>query len=84
MDIDNHQLIIVYMKKGCPYCAATRALLESKEIKFTEIDIKKATTNRVNDKVLFEEEHLPKIYIDNLLIGGYQQLVELIAKGNLK
>ena len=75
--------ITIYTRNDCPYCAATRTLLSSKQIDFTDIDVKTVLTNRVKNIVLFEEEHLPKIFIDNQLIGGYQQLVELVAKGEL-
>ena len=75
--------VIIYTKNNCPYCDATRTLLNLKEIDFEEIDIKNSRKNTFEDKVLFDDEHLPKIFVDDELIGGYQQLVDLIAKGKI-
>ena len=80
MTINKEDKIVIYIKKDCPYCESTRALLHLKGIEFEEIDINTSAKNTFKNKVLFEEEHLPKIYINNDLIGGYQQLVELITK----
>ncbi len=80
MKIKKEDKIIIYIKKDCPYCEATRTLLHLKGIEYEEIDINSSSNKKFKNKVLFEEEHLPKIYINSNLIGGYQQLVELITK----
>ena len=83
MLLNKEIVVTIYTKKDCPYCDAAKSLLSWAEIKFTEIDVKNNTNYTFKDKVLFEDEHLPKIFIDNELIGSYQQLVELIAEGKL-
>ena len=72
--------ITIYTKPDCPYCDATRSLLNWNEIDFTEVDITNLPKRTLNSDVLFQEEHVPKIFIDGKHIGSYQQLVEYIAK----
>ena len=80
----NLKEVTIYTKSNCPYCDATRKLLDWNEIDYIEIDINKISKRNFKDTVLFEGEHLPKIFIDDELIGSYQQLVEYIAKEKLK
>ena len=75
--------VSLYTNPNCPYCGATKMLLDWNAIEYVEIDATKLSKNSSKDPVIFEDENMPKIYFDDELIGSYQQLVELIAKGKL-
>ena len=71
----------IYTKPECPYCDATRSLLDWNGIDFTEVDITNLSKRTLDCDILFQNEHVPKIFIDGKHIGSYQQLVDYIAKG---
>jgi glutaredoxin 3 len=57
----------------CPYCTQAKALLESKGIKYTEINI---DTNAAGRDVLLEQglRSVPQIFDGSELIGGFDKL----------
>lgn len=74
----------VYTKDYCPYCVKAKDLLQKKGVKFTQIDV----TN--NDKLREELVHkangrktLPQIFINEISIGGYDDLYALDSRGEL-
>ena len=79
----NFKEVIVYTKLECPYCDATRSLLDWNDIEYTEVDITNMSKRTFKSNVLFQDEHVPKIFIDGKHIGSYQQLVDYIAKETL-
>ena len=81
MLLNKETVVTIYTEKDCPYCDAAISLLSWAEIKFKEINVKNNKNYTSKDKILFEDEHLPKIFINDELLGSYQQLVELIAEG---
>ena len=66
----------IYTKNYCIWCDRAKLLLDSKDIEFKEIDLSDDQTrenfyNSIGENV----KTVPQIYIDNLRIGGYQDLV---------
>ena len=66
----------IYTKNNCIWCDRAKLLLDSKDIKFKEIDlsddqIREKFYNSIGENV----KTVPQIYIDDLRIGGYQDLV---------
>ena len=76
--------IVIYIKPGCPYCVAAKALLERKGADFTEIVAsndpakKQEMIQRSNGRMTF-----PQIFIDGRHIGGSDDLHALDRKGGL-
>ncbi len=75
--------IIVYTRDYCPYCRQAKALLQSKDVEFEEI-------NMGDDEALLEKiwsqsgrKTVPQIFVDGKPIGGYQELRALDASGEL-
>ncbi len=66
-------MILVYSRNVCPYCTQAKALLESKGIKYTEINI---DTNAAGRDVLLEQglRSVPQIFHGSELIGGFDKL----------
>ena len=66
----------IYTKNNCIWCDRAKILLNSKDIEFKEIDLsddqkREKFYNSIGENV----KTVPQIYIDNLRIGGYQDLV---------
>jgi len=73
--------VVVYIKEGCPYCINAEALLSSRNIKYKRIVYSKLTErqkNNVMKKIGSEYNYLPKIFADDVFIGGYDDLKKLI------
>ena len=70
----------IYTQPDCPYCDATRSLLDWNEISFNEVDITKISDNEIKSDSIFKDGTFPIIIIDGIHIGSYQQLVDYIAK----
>jgi len=73
----------IYTRSWCPYCVGARALLQAKNIQYREIDV-------TSDKGLKQEMaersgrfSVPQIFIDNVHIGGFDDLAGLDASGDL-
>ena len=68
--------ITVYSKDNCIWCDRAKNLLNSVNFKFDEIDLsnddkRQEFYKRVGEGV----STVPQIYIDNIRIGGYPNLV---------
>ena len=66
----------IYTKNNCIWCDRAKLLLDSKDIEFKEIDLsddqkREKFYNSIGENV----KTVPQIYIDNLRVGGYQDLV---------
>ena len=66
-------MIIVYSKNVCPYCVQAKNLLDSKGIKYTEVNIE---TNAAGRDYLVEKglRSVPQIFDGELHIGGFDKL----------
>ncbi len=75
--------VVIYTTAYCPYCRAAKRLLDSKGVKYKEVDITEDL--EVKSKVMDELgwKTVPIILIDENLIGGYDQLRELEREGKL-
>jgi glutaredoxin 3 len=74
----------IYTKNGCTYCDRAKQLLEDKEVHFTEIRID-SNPDRV-EEMLYRSRGMrsvPQIYINDRLIGGFDDMVALDQAGKL-
>ena len=74
----------IYTKETCPYCFRAKALLAQKQVSFKEIKIDNDTTLR--SKMIERSKGaftVPQIFINNLHIGGCDDLFALHAQDNL-
>lgn len=74
----------VYYWTTCPFCARARALLDAKKITYTGHDITGDDAARAK---MIERtggpKSVPQIFIDDVLIGGCDDLEAMDAKGTL-
>jgi glutaredoxin 3 len=75
--------IVIYCKSWCPYCERARALLKSKGVVFSEIDIESQPEQRDEMIRRSGRRTVPQIFIGPRHIGGSDDLHELDAAGGL-
>jgi len=70
--------VTVIKKDYCPYCKAAKALLESNDIPFKEIDVATLSSEeweRIRKTTGMKT--VPQIFIGSRLIGGFNELSKL-------
>ena len=73
----------MYAADWCPYCARARALLESKGVVFTEIDVDIVPGAREEMMARGGGDTVPQIFIGDQAVGGCDELHALDAAGRL-
>ncbi len=73
----------MFAKSWCPYCAAARALLESKQAVIAEIDIEAFPERRQEMVRRSGRQTVPQIFIGAVHVGGYDDLAALERAGKL-
>lgn len=72
----------VYTKKPCPYCENAKTLLRGKGITFEEVFL-----SQPEEMIALKKKTgwstFPQIFIDDKLIGGFDDLSDLNASGEL-
>mgnify|MGYP001194644923 FL=1 len=77
--------IEIYTSVNCFYCVAAKRLLDEKNIKYVEYDVSRDITLR--EKMLEKangSRTVPQIFINDVHIGGCDELYEMERKGSLK
>ncbi len=75
--------IEIYSKEWCPYCTKAKALVRSKNLEYEEIDV---TSDAVRELEMIERSKrrtVPQIFIDDRSVGGYDDIAQLNATGEL-
>jgi glutaredoxin 3 len=74
----------IYTSAWCPFCTRAKALLTSKGVEFTEIDVDWKPQEK---KLMIERAEgrrtVPQIFIDGVGIGGSDDLAALDRAGKL-
>lgn len=74
--------VIIYTTAWCPYCIRAKQLLDSKKVKYTEINVSKAA-DRAAMTALTGGSTVPQILIDKQAVGGCDELHALERSGKL-
>ncbi len=75
--------IIVYSTRICPYCVHAKALLERKGVSYEEVNIELNPSRMREMLERSQRRTVPQIFIDEYHVGGYDDLAELDASGEL-
>jgi len=65
---------IVWSKDNCPFCEQAKGLLKMKQIDFEEKRIGHGYTREQLLEAVPDARTVPQIFIDDQLIGGFQEL----------
>lgn len=69
---------IIWSKKDCSFCVRAKELLSSNNIKHEERVLGNGWSKEELLKNVPNARTVPQIFIDNIYIGGYTELVEFI------
>jgi len=75
--------IIVYSTAYCPYCVRAKQLLERKGAEYKEFMVDQDPTLMQEMMERSQRRTVPQIFINDQSIGGYDELAQLDAKGEL-
>lgn len=76
--------IEIYTTPFCPYCIRAKRLLDSEDIAFEEIDVSMSREVRsAMSKRAEGRTSVPQIFIDEVPIGGSDELAQLHRLGKL-
>ncbi len=69
--------VVIYTKDPCPFCVRAITFLTNREIAFKEVDLtgNQAEMDRIKQETGWAT--MPIILINDQLVGGYTDLVEL-------
>lgn len=75
--------VTIYTKQGCPYCVRALALLREKGVTPEEIRIDEFPHKRLEMETRSHRHTVPQIFIDEVHVGGCDDLLALDASGEL-
>ncbi len=73
----------MYSTRFCPYCIRAKTLLESKGVAYTDIAVDADPQLRREMMSLSGRRTVPQIWIDDLHVGGFDDLAALERQGRL-
>lgn len=73
---------ILWSKYHCPYCDKAKSLLQLKGIEFEERKIGDGWTKEELLEVVPTARSVPQIFLNEQLIGGYQDLEKFLNEGS--
>lgn len=66
--------ILIYTTNTCPYCIMAKKFLQDKQLSYTEIRVDLDDEEREKMITRSGRRTVPQIFIDEELIGGYDDL----------
>ncbi len=73
----------VFTSGRCPYCGWAKRLLEKKGVEYEEIRVDTDAKENERMRSRTDRTSVPQIFIDDMHVGGYQEMVELDQKDKL-
>lgn len=73
--------IEIYSMLNCTNCEKTKQLLDEKHLSYAEIFIEQDYRIAIDVVNRSGQRTVPQIFIDNVSIGGYQELLTMYAVG---
>ncbi len=77
-------LITLYSTAICPYCVAAKNFLKSKGQSWNEIRIDQDPAEREKMVALAKRTSVPQIFIGDVHVGGYDDMMALHRAGKLE
>jgi len=75
---------IVWSKDQCPYCDQAKALLKSRNIEFEERNVSQDWTREQLLEAVPNARTVPQIFLDEELVGGFNELRQRLTTESLK
>ena len=75
--------VVVYTTEPCGFCRQAKALLDSRGVRYEEVNLAKDPQGRADLEALTGQMTFPQILIENRPIGGFRELLEADRDGVL-
>jgi len=75
--------IVIYGSEYCSYCTAARLILKKKGVRFEDVLVTNDPQAREEMERRSGRNSVPQIFINDLPIGGFDELYELEQSGQL-
>jgi glutaredoxin 3 len=75
--------VTIYTTEPCGFCRIAKALLEKRDVPYSEINLAKDPSGRAELVRMTGMMTFPQVVIDDEPIGGYQELVQADRAGRL-
>jgi len=75
--------IVVYTTEPCSFCGRVKGLLSARGVEFTEVNLSKDPTGRVELVQRTGMMTFPQVLIDGQLLGGYREVQAAADSGRL-
>ena len=75
--------IAIYTRSWCPYSVRAKALLEARNLEFTDIDVTADAEREAEMITRAGRSSVPQVFIDGEHVGGYDELARLDARVGL-
>jgi len=75
--------IVIYSKNNCQYCTKAKHLVKSLGLEYEEMSFEKdfnGDVDKLVEHVGKKVRTMPQIKIDDVLVGGYNQLIEYFVE----
>jgi len=76
--------ITIYSTLVCPYCVAAKNFLKSKGAEWTEVRIDLDPAEREKMMALTKRTSVPQIFVGDVHVGGYDDMIALHREGKLE
>ncbi len=76
--------VIIYSTAVCPYCVAAKNFLKSRGASYSEVRIDTDPVARAEMMAKTKRTSVPQIFINEVHVGGYDDMVALDRAGGLK
>ena len=77
-------VITIYSTASCPYCVAAKNFLKQRGQSWTELRIDTDPANRASMLARTKRTSVPQIFIGDVHVGGFDDLVALDRHGGLQ
>jgi len=76
--------VVMYTTAWCPYCVRARRLLDAKGVRYIDIRVDAEPERRAEMEARADgRTSVPQIFIDDLHVGGFDDMAELDVEGRL-
>jgi glutaredoxin 3 len=75
--------VIVYTTDPCSFCARVKGLLKSRGVEYSEINLSKDPTGRVELAQRTGMMTFPQVIVDGHLVGGFNEVQAAVQSGHL-
>ncbi len=79
----SHSKIIIYSANNCPYCRKAKNYLEQNGFQYQEIDLSHDYDKIDELKKSTGHRTIPLIFVNDVFVGGYTDMIEKINSGDL-